>query len=570
MNQIDYNTLHPELVPDKVQQHIIEEFLYGESNVAVSAVAGAGKTTLLHFIALAIQLLYSQSRWMMLTFNNRLARDLIQLVSKKHGSTVHAYALSILKRYIKMQGIYVPRTPKGQPYAGYPNYVIDGTGKFPLPNKIIADTLRTMYSIPKGKNPLDYQATFWSEVQMILSIVNMIREHLLSPNDPVGVYEFGVSKGITFDMSDIDIACDCVLKMTQHFQKHGQMDFKGMLYLLHVLPDIQEFIPTLDYLAIDETQDATPLMRSTYQLLAGDAKIIMTGDPQQTIGMWAGTEIDCFGIVRDMFNAIQIISPLSFRISKVQQEYLQTSKLDTRVIVPDNAVDGILESTTYVDFMENVRPGDMVLCRFNTGARVFNTLEKVSLDLLAAGIPCILIGSTYLTDIESVARYIQKYQDKNNVLLGEYNIEIIQGWIENDRQRTHTEDTRRQKALDLVQNSLANFHLYAEFYQRQKSTFDLDDFVEYCRGLYDYKSYEAVTLTSIHRGKGRQSKRVWLLHGEAIADDIFDDTLPVSRRIEALNLMYVALTRAKRETYIIDFELPQEYPTVEEIIDSAG
>src|SRR5262249_28740637 len=70
-----------------------------------------------------------------------------------------------------------------------------------------------------------------------------------------------------------------------------------------------------------------------------------------------------------------------------------------------------------------------------------------------------------------------------------------------------------------------------------------------------------IVLSSVHRSKGLEAERVWIYE---------PGLMPSSNDQQELNLLYVALTRAKSELYFVDDRIRRRLPTVQWIRRAAS
>lgn len=73
----------------------------------------------------------------------------------------------------------------------------------------------------------------------------------------------------------------------------------------------------------------------------------------------------------------------------------------------------------------------------------------------------------------------------------------------------------------------------------------------------------AITLCTYHRSKGKEAKRIFLMHVDLIYSEIVNVEIPLAQRIEAKNLLYVGITRTLDKLFVIDGQLPTFFPTLE-------
>ena len=525
------------------------------TSVAVKAVAGAGKTTLLSFIDKSRQIYFPQRELVCLTYSKRLATDMREIIGNDDSvRTTHSYMYQVLIKYARNNGI--PRV-----------FVNDDVSFF-----LTKAQVDRYYGIRKGQKPPDsIVGEYWTSIRTVEKLVTDIRKNLLPVDKPEMLVQWCQDNKRFVDINDVNDAIAVVNALTRLYTTKGQVDFIGQLYLPHAI-DMSKYFRVPDMLAVDESNDSYKLLREAYRLIAGpNTQVISTGDPSQTIHMWNGAEPDCFSIMANLFESHVMSYNTSFRLPKSVCAYMVSSGLDERMTVPDSAVQGVLSDVNYSRFLMDVSEGDpetnrkpdMVLCRYNKGSRVEFTLEKVSLALLSLGKAVKLLGSSYVDDIKFVTRVIGSHvltMKAHEVI--PFAEEYIQQMVDFENET----DSPRQYVIAEWKKQLEIFRMYYQYYERKVPTKrrSIKDFIKFCETLYSDDDNVAIELSSIYRGKGRQAKKVFVLHGEVLEDAMyFAETL--DERLEARNLLYVALTRATHETYVVGWKLPNSYPSVEEI-----
>ena len=199
----------------------------------------------------------------------------------------------------------------------------------------------------------------------------------------------------------------------------------------------------------------------------------------------------------------------------------------------DGAEDGIVEDLDIQLLLTNVRPGDFILSRTNA------PLIKHCLALLKAGVPANIqgrdIGSNLLYFIKkSKAKTINKF------------IEYVNNWRDQEIKRLLSE----KKSIEIASDKAECLLNLCE------GTLTINDLKQTIEKLFnDVSDFNKVILSTIHKAKGMERDRVFLLV----------NTCRYRPGVvgEEANLYYVAITRAKKELYLVG--KPSKYSKFDDV-----
>lgn len=534
--------------PTSVQQKVLDQIfsLPLNVNVLVSAVAGAGKTTLLAFLA---EYYTNQGfNFTAVTYSSTLAEDIERRITTATVSTTHARLLEACKEYLKIHNI--------RPQAIRQD---DGTVKHTYVDKNLLSKTTNQYLKQSfgiaATVPTDFAKEFYSTQFSLIRLVELIRQKALSESAAIHTEFDG-----KFPIELVNDAVNVLQLLSERFFKRATVDFTGMLYLPITHPEIQRYVNSPDILAVDEVNDSNPLLRKAYALIGKDSKkVILVGDRKQTIHIWNGTESNCMDLLSSFYSAQGLEYEYTFRVPHKMCELLNNSGIDTRIKPYKNNKIGTVETIKYVNFFSMVKAGDVVLCRYNYGKKVQRTLESVSIELLSRGKKVALLGSSYIEDIKLILSFVStpNAYDFRTKLGARVTNEVLNVISEEYASKDLKEDNYRCKEL---RRQLEVFNLYYKFYCSTLFTpSNTGKFIAFLEKMYD-NSDSAIQLCSIHRSKGKEWKRVFVLHPEALCNDVTNESLTMEQRIEAHNLIVVACTRSLDETFFIDTGLPSFLP----------
>lgn len=544
--------LKPTIDQQKILDHISQN---PYNNLIVPAVPGAGKSTLLIFIEQFYKSI-GVDDFVALTFSKSLAEDLL---GKLTGTvkTVHAKMYEACQQYLYNNNIHPQRGKYSDGTYG-PKYVEDE-----LVFKTTIAHLKTYFGFDMFI-PKESKKEFFSLQFGIISFVDKMR---LKAIDYRNIEEVNKEFGATLSEEIIKLGLEVMEMLTDRFFKRGQFDYAGMIYIPVMFPEVGRLVKSPKILAIDEVNDSYPLLRAAYKIIARDSTVIAVGDEKQAIHMWAGTEVNCMWLMQSQLKAFPMPYETTFRVPKVMCSYLNSSGVDTRIKPYDkNRVGKINQNVSRNKMFSSLQPGDAILGRYNKGRRTKNTLESLSLQLIQARKKVVLLGSSYLEDINfilSILPGIEKSKDKN-VTKAQFKTlaDKAQLTLETLIAEKMVKDNLEEENFTIKEwrRRLSIFILYHTYYLKtQMLTFSVNNFVSMMKALYS-KDADAIQICSMHRSKGKEWKRVYIFDLELLENDVRNEELSYSKRKEAHNLFLVALTRASEEYNIVEYKLPDLLP----------
>lgn len=401
---------------------------------------------------------------------------------------------------------------------------------------------------------------FWASYKEIIMLVDKIRLNAWDYNNEVLVHE---RLDATFGQDIVQDAINVIDILMNLFRHRGQLDFTGMLYIPVVSnfadkdKQVKDYITQPKFLGIDESQDSNPLMQRMYQLIVGEnTQVILVGDRNQTIHIWNNTSPEALQELSEIFNAEIMNYNVTFRLPRIITDYLNKSGLDA-TITPYTDKLGKLENVSANKMLSMLQAGDWILGRFNRHkSNEFKSLEELSIELLQMGREVRLLGSDYIEVCETMLRKIDVSKVRFDDVLS-----AIQRIVTEELQSIAAEKSVSHWTYRKLIKDFETFKLYLLFYNRKTVLTTVKGFLSFLSNMYS-NSDTSITLCTYHRSKGREAKRVFLLHTTVINDDINNVELPREQRIEARNLLYVGITRTLNELYIVDGNLPGGYPTI--------
>lgn len=519
------NNLTPE------QLAIIEHAATSRNHLVVDAKAGSGKTSTL--LELLPKLKGSVS---FQAFNKSIATEVQAKATNKYGlmasmnwniSTVHALGLSIFRK------------------AGQKPQVSGGKSSFMLKDLIKEER-------PRDDDPIHLNTTHIRNLVGYAKAsgfgLTSAAEDFPSLLDTNAWYALGEHYDLWDDLQGgmspeaaIEWAIDLLLRSNKRL---SMVDFDDMIYLplLHNMTP-----PTFQNVLIDEAQDINATRRElAFRVLAPGGKLIAVGDPNQAIYGFTGAAADSLPRIKQRAQADVLPLTICWRcdseIIAAAQQFVPTIR--ARPGAPRGSVlsvNFIDERPNGTDFLDLPQPGDAILCRLNRpnvaaalglirrgqkariegrdiGERLLGHIKHCN-DAYAFAKPHELLSDLEYYAAEEEARLMQKKRESAAALL---------------------RDECEAAALLIERN--------VEAHGPNAAWSQLEALFQSLFGD-DVSAKDVITLSSVHKAKGREWPRVFIL-GYSDYMPFFAASLDWELEQED-NLRYVAITRAEKELILV-------------------
>jgi superfamily I DNA/RNA helicase len=503
------------------QQAVVDWVNDGEGSAFVEAVAGSGKTTVLIEAAK-----HMRGSVAFTAFNKKIADEIKRKMAGVGGvrvATFHSFGFGAWRR-VANQSIRVDQYEKWKRMMEY----IDAPDN-------LKSAIGRMVSIAKqGVHGLLWhgEPDHWRSLIDHYDILTRVEEN-------------------GADMEDIEAAmiryAEDGLAWSQRVGK-DLIDFDDMIWL----PLIENApVYTNDWVLVDEAQDTNPARRLLAErMLAPNGRMLWVGDRHQAIYGFTGADSDAVDQIIEHFRCIQLPLTVTFRCCKKATKFAQqwvphieahednaegvVARVDRRVFNAvhvsagysgrEEPIKGLIPNVD-TRVHSALRPGDAILCRLN------RPLVSLAFTLIRNGIPAHVEGR----DIgKSLDRLASKWKVESAAALAK-NLEAYRA-----------RETEKFMARDAP-------HLIEPLNDRVDTLFVIMEGCETVREVRDKidrlfqdtngGARRTVTLSSVHKAKGREWDRVFILG--------FGTYMPSKmarqkwEKVQEANLMYVAATRTK-------------------------
>jgi superfamily I DNA/RNA helicase len=288
-----------------------------------------------------------------------------------------------------------------------------------------------------------------------------------------------------------------------------------------------------DFVMIDEAQDTNPARRALALALLkpGTGRLVAVGDPAQAIYGFTGADSDSMSIIKQQLNSKELPLNMTYRCGRRIVELAQTWVPDIKAA--ETNAEGVVRNITTPEFLTlPLKPTDAILCRKNA------PLVDLAFRFIRQGTPCRVEGREIGQGLISITnkwklRTISALLNK----LDDYRAREIQRYQAKGQE---------EKAANL-EDKLETLKVLCERLQGE-GRHDINDLRSLITSMFGNTTNSdapILTLCSVHKSKGREWNTVYLLgRNRYMPSKWARKDWQVEQE---MNLMYVAVTRAKSE-----------------------
>ncbi len=301
--------------------------------------------------------------------------------------------------------------------------------------------------------------------------------------------------------------------------KPAEIDFADMIYLPLVMGWVR---PWYDLVVVDEAQDMTVAQLELAQRACRrGGRICVVGDDRQAIYAFRGADAQALDNLKKALNAAELGLTITRRCPKLVVALAQA-------LVPDftaapEAPQGLLRNCDSDTMISEAREGNFILSRTNA------PLVKVCMALLRRGVRARVKGRDIGRGIQALVEKLAPASLSGLTL-------SLNNWTDREIERATEKlpEGPREERIDAVSDQAAVLHAVIDVSD------DLADLNDRLEELFadadDMDPKKVVMCSSVHRAKGLEASRVYLLKGTFRDGSIEED-----------NIRYVAITRTKHE-----------------------
>ncbi|MCX5937414.1 MAG: UvrD-helicase domain-containing protein [Cyanobium sp. LacPavin_0920_WC12_MAG_62_9] len=534
------------------QQQVIDWVVEGQGNALVSSVAGSGKSTLITQCTNQIPL---SQKVIILSFNKKIAEEMrsklkLRIPNRfpgepddwKHtqAATLNSIGKRVIVNHYKW-GIRQPRNVdennekiddivaaltdelydrRTQRYLGQ----LDAYKKsalYPLGTPPVKPKRRPCYSAVTG-------------------LLRLSRASLYRPTQPSGsklkdiIAFYGIEINVQLDIEWAVQALQRIETETvARFNESHQITLDEQIYMPWAL-NLRDPYPW-DWIFVDECQDLSPLRIDLLRRISKPTtRFLFVGDNDQSIYGWTGADPRCFDRIKSEFSPVTFVLTSTFRCSHAVTKFAQ--KYVHRITAFEGNLKGDVLKYPNGGPLPELKSGDAVLSRLKSG------LISIAIRLIRDD--CKFQGFDNLLDEKTLDLLQRIYEEQTDSLRVSERLSRVAIVIETDIDLNGcTAEKVELYDLTVALKSLSEaFPGIRDFSGLRQQLHDV------CKG-----SSEGPLLSTIHKQKGGEFDNVLI-----IDFSLLPLVWPGQQDWEfeqELNLVYVAITRAKDKLYLYDIAL---------------
>jgi len=490
------------------QKAFLEFIMNSTSSCVLIAVAGAGKTTV---ILAACEDIAGSSA--ILAFSKAIAEELkAKLIAmgidwkKALAGTVHSFGFSALRK-------------------AFPNVKVDN---YKVAN-IIGDFVKLGIFT-------EATAAYAGTIGKIVSMAKQRAIGVLARLDDVNQY-YDIIEHFDVLANDNDYPEHDVLEnivqaairvLKSSNSQTSIVDYDDMVYLplIHRCRFWQ-----YDNVFVDEAQDTNPARRALVAaLVKKGGRVIAVGDPSQAIFGFTGADADSLDLIAKDFNAERLPLTVTYRCPKAVVAFAH--QWVDHIQAHESAPEGSVTETTKEAFLErkDLDGEAAVLCR-NT-----KPIVALAFELIRRKVACKVEGRDIGNGLVKLATKwsrIKTLSALHDKLTDYY-----------EREKAKLLPKKQENKLQDIEDRVETLKVIIEEC-RSKNQDKVSDLVVAIEGIFDDKVKGILVLSTIHKSKGREWKRVfWLDRKNTCPSKWARQAWQVEQEN---NLCYVAATRSMSE-----------------------
>jgi superfamily I DNA/RNA helicase len=479
-------------VPSLYQQAIFD-WVAGEKgkNLVVEALAGSGKTTT---GVKMLELVPSYLRVLFIAFNKHIAVEL----QKRAPSNVSVSTYHSL---------------------GYRMCRMAWGNDIKIEEKKVRNILEDIIS-------KETKGHLYAPIQQIVSLVKAnltgtSPEELEQIIEHHGIELNGENNGEN-DREIVMVAVQLVIERCA--EQTNVIDFDDMCWLPieHDLPAVK-----YDLLFIDEAQDTNKnQIQLALRAVKDNGRIIAVGDRHQSLYGFRGADVDAIPNIIEHLNADVLPLSITYRNPKEIVSLVRNEFPYIPLEAADFAIDGKIEHIGSEKALGMYNEGDMVLCRCNA------PLVRPAFELIRSGKKAIIRGR----DIgKGLVTFINKFAASDVAEL----LRVMTKFQEKEVKKLLDADKNQQ--AQILEDKVETIIALAD------GCFSINQLKSKIESIFQDEN-EGVVFSSVHRSKGLESKRVFILEPDLMPHPMAEKAWEL---VQERNIEYVAYTRSLEQLIFV-------------------
>lgn len=493
--------------PTPQQEEIYRWFRSGDGNLLVRARAGCGKTTtIVEGISWA-----PEQRILLAAFNKRIQQELQARLKQPYAraQTLHSLGYTFLRRAWPKAVVSSDRGPSIARLAIQTVLHASGPDGLAEIGRETIQELHRLVSLVKSVAP-------YARGAQIMAVADEYDARVETFQDLEG----DETKTAATTIAAVEWALDRALT------EDGYIDYDDMLYV----PVRNGLVrPWFDLVVVDEAQD----MNSVQLELARQAcsgRMAIVGDDRQAIYGFRGAEPGALERLKDDLKAQEMPLTVTFRCPRSVVRIAQG-------LVPDftaapSAPAGTFRRIPDTALLSQVRPGDFLLSRTNA------PLSQWCLRLLRSGVRAHIVG-------RDIGQRLIRLVDRQKAVSITDLFDKLDRWKEREVAKAQARRSRIEEHVQRIEDEVAVIEAVSD------GCATLDGLLQRLHDLFSDSAQDSVVCSSVHRIKGLEADRVFILEDTLYVFGTREDDP------EEANIHYVAVTRS-RDTLTLVYDAERQ------------
>lgn len=505
--------------PSNYQQAIFDWLADGTGNAIVSAVAGSGKTTTLVEASKRLD----SKRLFFAAFNKHIVATLkARLPDHVHCRTIHSVGYGCLAtRFGRKPEV---RESKYRDYCRQVTRRMHERLRTEYENRLLQ--VRDTDDLPPSPPTTDQ---IYAQLH---ALVSMCRCTLTDVDNLRTLTELVSHFAIDchVDIARIQPVVRYILTQgLREAEEQTAIDFLDMIWL----PYVWKLQPEpFDWIFIDEAQDLNAAQLSLVRKMAHPGtRMLFVGDPRQAIYGFAGADSESYYKIKTFTKSTEFPLSICYRCASRVVETAQEIVPDIEVN-PD-AVEGEVRNIGNSEILAFIREQDLVLSRST------EPLFALCLKLLARRVRAYIKGKEIGESLVSIIEHIEAEPDFS---FSDFTA-FLTRYYELVASRLAEKDDAGRQILELKDQIASIEVCYTSFNVASVAALKAE-----IKALFSDRQ-AAVTLSTIHKAKGLENKRVFILDYDALP--LRWEAQKDWQLTQERNLKYVAVTRARESLFLV-------------------
>ena len=352
----------------------------------------------------------------------------------------------------------------------------------------------------------------------LCDLVSFCKKTLTDPTDPQAVEGMAAHYGLELNGDGPRLIGLVPQVMGVCQERLSVIDFDDMLWLPLVL---SVPVPRFDWVFVDEAQDLSPAqLEVVKKSVKAGGRVAVVADRRQSIYGFTGADTNAVPRLIEELGATVLPLSITYRCPKRVVELAK--RIVPQIEHADWAEDGEVVDVSPFKLQAEVRDRDLVLCRVNA------PLVSLCYSLIRQGRKAAIRGRDIGKGLLAlVDRLGPSSVNDLMVRLREYE----------DHETVRLERAGKEARIQALQDKCDTLEALCDGIR------DLSELRWRISSIFDDETKDGVILSSVHRAKGDEADRVFILKPELMPH-------PLARQAwqqeQEMNLMYVAYTRARK------------------------